>query len=87
VNEGYDGPATIGDVTVEVVLRGHFEPIDGRFHWIGRIQADEALGARHRAGDTVTLRTPAGKAEGRLSDVDLWGRFRITGTGRPPYPV
>ena len=28
---------------------------------------------------------PHGSAEGRLSDVDPWGRFRIAGTGRPPF--
>jgi hypothetical protein len=72
-------------VEVEVTLRGHVEPIDGRFHWYGRIGAEERLAAIVRAGDTVTLTTPHGSAEGRLSDVDPWGRFRISGTGRPPF--
>ena len=72
-------------VAVEVTLRGHFEPLDGRFHWYGRIGSDAALAERARAGDTVTLTTPHGSAEGRLSDVDPWGRFRISGTGRPPF--
>jgi len=35
--EQYDGPASIAGTSVEVRLRGHFEPIDGRFHWWGRI--------------------------------------------------
>jgi hypothetical protein len=84
----YAGPARLGagePVEVEVDLRGRFEPIDGRFHWYGRIAADPALADRHAAGDTVTLTTPHGRAEGRLSDVDPWGRFRISGTGRPPF--
>ena len=68
-----------------MLLRGHFEPIDGRFHWWGRIAADERLDAEHSSGSTVTLVTPHGEAEGRLSDVDPWGRFRIAGTGRPPF--
>lgn len=72
-------------IAVEVQLRGHFEPIDGRFHWFGRIAPDDELAARHQAGATVTLTTPQGTATGRLSDVDPWGRFRITGTGRPPF--
>lgn len=72
-------------VRVEVTLRGHFEPLDGRFHWYGRIAADDALAARHANGATVVLTTPHGRAEGRLSDVDPWGRYRISGTGRPPY--
>jgi hypothetical protein len=86
--EEYVGPAVLSGaeaVEVEVTLRGHFEPLDGRFHWYGRIGSDAALAERARAGDTVTLTTPHGTAEGRLSDVDPWGRFRISGTGRPPF--
>jgi hypothetical protein len=83
--ELYDGPATIADTTVEVTLRGHFEPIDGRFHWWGRIAADARLDEEHGSGTTITLVTPHGEADGRLSDVDPWGRFRIAGTGRPPF--
>ncbi len=83
--EQYDGPATIAETRVEVLLRGHFEPIDGRFHWWGRIAADPHLDAEQASGSTVTLVTPHGQAEGRLSDVDPWGRFRISGTGRPPF--
>ena len=95
--EGYDGPArlagqsdsdaVIGPTPVEVHLRGHFEPIDGHFHWWGRIQPDEAVTAAYRPGATVSLTTPHGTVEGKLSDVDPWGRFRITGTGQPPFPV
>ena len=83
--EEYTGPATIGDIEVEVTLRGHFEPLDGRFHWYGRIAPNAALAEQVRSGSTVTLTTPHGTAEGRLSDVDTWGRFRIAGTGRPPF--
>lgn len=83
--ELYDGPATIEDTEVEVILRGHFEPIDGRFHWWGRIAASEGLDTEHSSGSTVTLVTAHGEAEGRLSDVDPWGRLRIAGTGRPPF--
>lgn len=83
--ELYDGPARIAGTEVEVLLRGHFEPIDGRFHWWGRIVANQRLDAAHSSGSTVTLVTPHGEADGRLSDVDPWGRFRIAGTGRPPF--
>lgn len=71
-------------MAVRVTLRGHFEPLDGRFHWYGRIAADERLVALG-TGTTVTLTTPHGSAQGRLSDVDPWGRFRISGTGKPPF--
>ena len=80
----YDGPAHIGDTRVEVRLRGHFQPIDGLFHWWGRVAADESLDDS-RSGSTVTVRTAYGEAAGRLSDRDPWGRFRVVGTGRPPF--
>ena len=39
----------------------------------------------HTSGATVTLVTPHGAAQARLSDVDPWGRFRVSGTGKPPF--
>ena len=86
--EEYAGRATlsIGDslVEAEVTLRGHFEPLDGRFHWYGRIAHTDDLAAE-RSGTTLTITTPHGRAEGRINDVDPWGRFRISGTGAPPF--
>lgn len=70
---------------MHVTLRGHFEPLDGRFHWYGRVAADDEVAARYPSGSTVVVTTPHGRAEGRLSDLDPWGRFRLSGTGRPPY--
>lgn len=82
--EQYDGPVTlVADATTietTATLRGHFEPIDGRFHWYGRLAAPGL-----DSGTTVTLTTPHGSATGRLSDVDPWGRLRIAGVGRPPF--
>lgn len=88
--EEYDGPAVLSaedtdGLEVRITLRGHFEPLDGRFHWYGRIAADDEVTARYPSGSTVLVTTPHGRAEGRLSDVDPWGRFRVSGTGRPPY--
>lgn len=89
--EEYTGPAeVVADehaeaIAVRVQLRGHFQPIDGRFHWYGRIDADDALAERHRAGSTIALRTPHGIAAGKIADVDPWGRFRVTGLGTPPF--
>lgn len=83
--ELFSGPAEIrvGEATVEVQvdLRGGFQPIDGRFHWYGRLGGDHRLAS----GDRVTIRTHHGSADGRLSDVDPWGRLRIAGTGQPPF--
>jgi hypothetical protein len=76
---------TTEPIVVDVHLRGHVEPIDGRFHWYGRIAAYDELASRHRPGTTVALRTPHGFAAGKIADVDPWGRFRITGLGTPPF--
>ena len=73
-------------VAVEVTLRGAFQPIDGRFHWYGRIAATDQLPAE-LSGWSVVLRTADGEAVGRLSDLDPWGRHRISGTGTPPFDM
>lgn len=88
--DGYTGPATLTldgtSLTVEVMLRGNFEPVDGRYHWYGRIQPHPSLSVGPRKPDAV-LTTPFGEAVGVLSDPDTWGRYRITGTSRPPFDV
>lgn len=90
--DDYAGPATLlvdeQEFAVTVRLRGNFQPIDGYFHWYGRLAAHEALaelvGSRKRQ---VTLRTPEGSADGQLSDPDPWSRYRIAGTSTPPFAV
>lgn len=90
--DGYLGPATltVGDVefAVEVDLSGVFQPIDGRYHWYGRIAAhdglEQLLGGRKHTGE---LRTPQGAARGEICDPDPWGRYRILGTGKPPFAL
>ncbi len=55
-DDGYDGPATLvvgpDEFEVRVHLRGVFQPIDGRYHWYGRIERHEGLaaGPRHPTG-------------------------------------
>ncbi len=90
--DGYRGPATLiidgRELPVKVELRGHFQPIDGRYRWYGRVRPDAELsalvGGRKRA---AVLRTPLGEAEGELSDPDPWDRYRITGASTPPFTV
>lgn len=76
---------------VEIELRGHSQPIDGRYRWYGRIRPHEQLdrfmqncGGRNRSG---AVRTDSGEGAVVVSDVDFWGRYRLQGTGMPPYPV
>lgn len=90
--EGYEGPATLivdeSEVDVTVVLRGYFEPIDGYYHWYGRVGVSEQLsGLLGGKNKPAVLRTPVGEAAGQLSDPDTWGRYRIAGTSRPPFAV
>jgi len=90
--DGYTGAATltVDDVeyAVEVTLVGHFEPLDGRYHWYGRVVAHEelhaALGGKKRP---ARVTTPVGAADGELSDVDPWGRYRLAGISTPPFAV
>lgn len=91
-DEGYRGPATLTvagvDHEVTLTLLGHVEPLDGRFRWYGRVAAhaalDAALQGRKRP---VRVVTPVGAADGEVSDVDPWGRYRIAGVSTPPFPV
>ena len=87
---GYQGRATLvigeRELAVDVELRGHFQPIDGRYHWYGRVrenaELDEIVGGRKRA---VVVRTPNGEAAGEVSDPDPWRRYRVTGVSTPPF--
>jgi Domain of unknown function (DUF4873) len=90
--EGYAGPATLRvndtDLTVDVELRGHFQPIDGYYHWYGRVAENQALNDLVNGKKTATrITTPQGEAAGELSDPDPWNRYRITGTSRPPFDL
>ena len=94
--DGYRGPAALTvqgaegtvEVAVDVRLVGHFEPLDGRYRWYGRVAAsaelDALLGGRKASAHVAT---PGGDAVGELSDVDPWGRYRLAGVSTPPFAV
>ena len=91
-DDGYTGPAELLDgartVAVDVLLRGHFDPISGKYSWYGRVAAspDVADLVKDGARDVV-LRTPHGEVPTTLTDVDPWGRPRVEGSGAAPFPV
>ena len=95
-DEGYQGPATLTvdgkDVPVRVVLDARHEPQDGRLHWFGRLSLERdaepaLLTALTSTSSRLELSTEGGRAEARIGDLDPWGRYRVTGVGRPPYVV
>ena len=90
---GYDGEATliVSDQVVEVTvhLDGHLEPLDGAFHWYGRIERSAVVEAIKDAGATIG-RLAIGDvppAELRLAEYDPWGHVQVKGVGAPPYPM
>lgn len=88
--EGYSGAVTLvvneHEIAGEAELRGHVDPIDGRYHWYGRVSANPDLDALMSGPVAVELRTPEGSATAtKLGDADTWGRLRISGVGRPPF--
>ncbi|MFD1148610.1 DUF4873 domain-containing protein [Saccharothrix hoggarensis] len=90
--DGYTGAAVLvfdeREVPVSVELRGFFQPIDGRYHWYGRVGAnDEVTELVEGGARTALLRTPDGTATGSLTDPDPWRRYRVAGTSTPPFPV
>jgi hypothetical protein len=73
---------------VELRLSGHFQPIDGRFHWGGRMSAGPEVAALLRSGRRdVSIRGTAGAPDvpARLVELDPWGGIRVTGVGPPPF--
>ena len=90
--DGYEGPAEILDgdtrIEVDVKLRGHFDPISGKYNWYGRVAASPEVAALAADGARkVVLRTPFAQVETALTDVDPWGRPRVEGFGSTPFEV
>lgn len=88
--DAYTGPASVRICTdefdVQAELRGHFEPVDGRYHWYGRLARHDGLAARIPQGRAAgLLSTPHGSAECELSDPDPWHRYRVSGVSTPPF--
>jgi hypothetical protein len=93
MGEEYAGPVTVvaGDVTVraDARLTGHVEPVDGRFHWGGRLAPNAELAGLVRGGArAVLLRLDDGPScDARLQEVDPWGGVKVSAVGSPPWTV
>jgi hypothetical protein len=82
----YEGLAHVGDLPVNVHLSGRWEPVDGRYHWAGRIEPFAEVADLVRKGRRqVSLRIGERAVDARLAEVDPWGGVRVTGIGAPPW--
>lgn len=88
----YSGPATLdapgAELPVTVTLSGHPDPIDGRYHWYGRVSAENPAVLPEPRRGHVRLTLPGGiAADATLQERDPWGGLRIAGVGTPPFPL
>jgi hypothetical protein len=92
MDDGYAGRAALSadgtDMAVEVRLSGRVDPVDGRYHWAGRIAPQETVTGLFGAGvRSATLRIEdQDPVRVRLTEVDPWGAVRVTATSAPPWP-
>ncbi|WP_409428484.1 DUF4873 domain-containing protein [Mycobacterium sp. SMC-11] len=89
-DETYDGPAVLthngADYPTQVRLTGHFDPIDGQYHWQGMFFND--LPGAGITGSKVSIRIGDHTAEGRVAERTPWGTLTVIGAaGYPPYPL
>jgi hypothetical protein len=85
-SEGYDGEVTVAvdgepSRTVRAALAARFDPLAGHVVWSGRVATDL------RARTAFVVSTPYGSAPAEATERDAWGNTRISGRGRPPFPV
>ncbi|WP_280265937.1 DUF4873 domain-containing protein [Nocardia wallacei] len=88
----YSGPAVLdapgAELPVTVALSGHPDPIDGRYHWYGRVTAADGVDLPDPRRGQVSLTLPGGApTAATLQERDPWGNLRIVGVGEPPFPL
>jgi hypothetical protein len=84
--EGYTGEATVtvagrAPEAARAALVARFDPLAGSVVWTGRVSAGVPPGAE------FDVTTPHGTGRARATERDVWGNTRLTGLGRPPFPV
>ena len=85
----YDGRATVhlGDDghDVRVRLAGHFDPIDGQYHWQGTIL--EELSGADRLPRPATVTIGNRSAAARITEQTPQGGYSVVGVGAPPFTL
>ncbi|UOY02681.1 DUF4873 domain-containing protein [Blastococcus sp. PRF04-17] len=84
--DGYDGEVTVTadgaePLAAHAALAARFDPLAGRVVWNGRLATALPLHA------SVVIRTTHASARAVTTERDHWGNTRVTGVGRPPFPV
>jgi len=89
--DGYSGAATLrGDgveIPVRIALSGHVDPLDGHYHWGGRVEPDARVVGLLRDGRRdVTLEVDGfSSLPARLMEADPWGGVVVAAKGKPPW--
>ena len=92
--DGYDGPAELvldgeAPVSIEVSLRGHFDPISGSYRWYGlrrrRCRRRPARRIRRPLARPAHARTARSRPACPMST--RGGRPRVEGFGSAPFEV
>jgi hypothetical protein len=85
----YDGRATvhIGDYGCDarVRLAGHFDPLDGQYHWQGTIL--EQLSRTGRLPQPATVTIGNRSAAARITERTSQGGYSVVGVGAPPFAL
>ena len=84
--EGYEGDVTVtvdgaAPVTARAALAARFDPLAGHVVWSGRVAT--LLAPR----TSFVIATTRGEARAEATENDVWGNTRLSGVGRPPFPV
>ena len=83
---GYEGEVTVRvdgarPRTARAALAARFDPLAGHVVWSGRVAVRLAPRTRFE------ITTPHGTGSAEATESDVWGNTRLTGAGRPPFPV
>ncbi|MGW0634653.1 DUF4873 domain-containing protein [Nocardia salmonicida] len=88
----YAGPALLdlpgAEYSVVATLTGHLDPIDGRYHWYGRLDPTETTTLPEPTRASAFLVLPGREpVAAHLTERDPWGNLRVTGIGTPPFAL
>ncbi|GAC1408016.1 MAG: hypothetical protein NVS4B6_28990 [Mycobacterium sp.] len=85
----YDGRATVhiceGAHDVHLRLTGHFEPLDGEYHWQGTIL--EQLPGVDRLPQRAAVTIDNLSAAARITERTSQGGYSVVGVGAPPFAL